>query len=155
LLNDIPLEAKQSSLGTSSYYLDAGFDNLFDFGYGLSYSTFEYKNLLLSKETLLHSDVLTVTVDLKNTGKFQATEIVQLYTADLSGSIARPVKELKDFKRINLKPGETQKVTFILPMSKLAFWDINNNKVIEAGKFTMMVGGNSYEILKKDFTILN
>ncbi|MGQ7947541.1 beta-glucosidase BglX [Flavobacterium sp. WC2509] len=154
LLNNIPLEAKQSSLGTSSYYLDAGFDNLFDFGYGLSYSTFEYKNLVLSSDSLSQSDVLTVTVDLKNTGNFQATEVVQFYTADLSGSTARPIKELKDFKRINLKPGESKKVEFKLPIAKLAFWDINNNKVVEPGKFTLMVGGNSYELLQKGFTIL-
>jgi beta-glucosidase len=154
LLKDIPLEAKQSSLGTSSYYLDAGFDNLFDFGYGLSYSTFEYENLVLSADSFTQSDSLTVTVDLKNTGKFQATEIVQLYTADMSGSTARPIKELKDFKRINLKPGESKKVEFKLPISKLAFWDINNNKVVEPGKFTLMVGGNSQEGLKKEFTVL-
>lgn len=153
LLNDIPLEAKQSSLGTTSYYLDAAFDNLFDFGYGLSYSTFEYSNLTLSTDVLSQSDVLTVTVDLKNTGKFQATEVVQLYTSDLVASIARPIKELKDFKRINLKSGESKKVTFNLPVSKLAFWNIDNLNKIEPGKFTMMVGGNSYEILQKDFTV--
>jgi beta-glucosidase len=153
LLNDIPLEAKQSSLGTKSYYLDAAFDNLFDFGYGLSYSTFEYGNLVLSSESLSQSEVLTVMVDLKNTGKYQATEVVQLYTADLFGSTARPIKELKDFKRINLKPGETKKVQFKLPISKLAFWNITNNNVVEPGKFTLMVGGNSNEVLKKEFTV--
>jgi beta-glucosidase len=153
LLNDIPLEAKQSSLGNTSFYLDAGFDNLFDFGYGLSYSTFQYENLVLSAESLSQSDVLTVTVDLKNTGKFEATEIVQLYTADLFASIARPIKELKDFKRINLKPGETKKVEFKLPISKLAFWNITNNKVVEPGKFTLIVGGNSYDVLQKEFTV--
>ena len=153
LLNDIPLEARQSSLGTSSYYLDAGFDNLFDFGYGLSYATFEYSNMVLSTDSLSSSDVLTVTVDLKNTGKFQATEILQLYTADLAGSTARPIKELKDFKRINLKPGETKRVEFKLPMERLAFWNINNKKVVEPGKFTLMIGGNSNEVLKKEFIV--
>lgn len=153
LLNDIPLEAKQSSLGTTSYYLDAAFDNLFDFGYGLSYTTFEYSNLTLSTDILSQSDVLTVTVHLKNTGKFQADEVVQLYTSDLVGSIARPIKELKDFKRINLKPGESKKVTFNLPVSKLAFWNIDNLNKVEPGKFTIMVGGNSYEVLQKDFTV--
>lgn len=153
LLNNIPLEARQSSLGTTSYYLDAAFDNLYDYGYGLSYSTFEYTNLALSADSLSLTDSLTVTVDLKNTGKYQATEVVQLYINDLFGSIARPVKELKDFKRISLKPGETKKVEFKLPVEKLAFWDINNNKTVEPGKFTLMVGGNSYEVLQKDFTV--
>ncbi|WP_426092935.1 beta-glucosidase BglX [Flavobacterium sp. DSR3-2] len=154
LLQEIPLEAKQSSLGTSSYYLDAGFDALFDFGYGLSYTTFEYSNLVLSTVTLSESEDLTVTVDLKNTGRYQGTEVVQLYTADIFGSTARPIKELKDFKRISLKPGETQKVRFILPISKLAFWDINNKKVVEAGQFNLMVGGNSQEVLIKEFKVL-
>lgn len=153
LLQDIPLEAKQSSLGTSSYYLDAGFDALFDFGYGLSYTTFEYSNLTLSTVTLSESEDLLVTVDLKNTGRYQGTEVVQLYTSDIFGSTARPVKELKDFTRISLKPGETQKVRFTLPISKLAFWDINNKKVVEAGQFKLMVGGNSQEVLIKEFTV--
>lgn len=153
LLNDIPLEAKQSSLGTTSYYLDAAFDNLFDFGYGLSYSTFEYSNLVLSADSLSQTAVLTVTADLKNTGKFEATEVVQLYTSDLFGSTARPIKELKDFKRMSLKPGESKKVTFQLPISKLAFWNINNEQTVEPGKFTLMVGGNSYDVLQKDFTV--
>lgn len=153
LLNDIPLEAKQSSLGNTSFYLDVGFDNLFDFGYGLSYTTFKYENLVLSAESLSQTDVLTVTVDLKNTGKYQATEVVQLYITDLFASIARPVKELKDFQRINLKPGETKQVTFKMPVEKLAFWNINNTKAVEPGKFIVMVGGNSYDLLQKDFTV--
>lgn len=153
LLNDIPLEAKQSSLGTTSFYLDAGFDNLFDFGYGLSYSTFQYENLVLDTTDLSQSDVLTVTVDLKNTGKYQATEIAQLYVTDLFASTTRPIKELKDFKRVNLKPGELKKVVFKLPISKLAFWNINNTNTVEPGKFTVMVGGNSTDLLQKDFTV--
>src|SRR3970040_2665716 len=109
--------------------------------------------MVLSSDFLSSSDVLTVTVDLKNTGKFQATEILQLYTADLAGSTARPIKELKDFKRINLKPGETKKVEFKLPMERLAFWNINNKKGVEPGKFTLMIGGNSNEVLKKEFIV--
>ncbi|TDW48128.1 beta-glucosidase [Flavobacterium sp. 270] len=153
LLKDIPLEAKQSSLGTTSYYLDAAFDNLYDFGYGLSYSTFEYSNLTLSAAILTKSDVLTVTVDLKNIGKYQADEIVQLYTEDLFGSTARPIKELKDFKRINLKAGESKKVEFKLPVSKLAFWNIDNIYTVEPGKFSVMIGGNSFDVLQQDFTV--
>ncbi|OOG78150.1 beta-glucosidase BglX [Flavobacterium sp. A45] len=153
LINDIPLEAKQSSLGTTSYYLDAGFDAMFHFGYGLSYTTFEYSNMVLSSDLFSQSDVITVKVDLKNTGNYNATEVVQLYTADLFGSIARPIKELKDFKRITLKPGETQTVEFKLPIAKLAFWGINNTKSVERGKFTIMVGGNSNDVLKKEFSV--
>lgn len=153
LLNDIPLEAKQSSLGTTSYYLDAGFDAMYDFGYGLSYTTFEYSNLVLSSEVLSSSDILTVKVDIKNTGNYKATEVIQLYTADLFGSIARPLKELKDFKRITLTAGESQTIEFKLPMSKLAFYGIDNKKTVESGKFILMIGGNSNDQLKKEFFV--
>ncbi|HCO66282.1 MAG TPA: beta-glucosidase BglX [Dysgonomonas sp.] len=153
LLNDIPLEAKQSSLGNTSYYLDAGFDVLFDFGYGLSYTTFEYSNLTLSKDNLSKNDVLQVSVALRNTGNREGCEVVQLYTADIAASITPLVKELKDFKRITLKPGEQQIVTFDLPIQKLAFWNIDMEKVVEPGKFDVMVGGNSVDLLKKRFTV--
>lgn len=153
LLNDIPLEAKQSSLGNTSYYLDAGFDALFDFGYGLSYTTFEYSNLTLSKDNLSKNDVLQVSVALRNTGNREGCEVVQLYTADIAASITPLVKELKDFKRITLRPGEQQIVTFDLPIQKLAFWNIDMEKVVEPGKFDVMVGGNSVDLLKKRFTV--
>ncbi|MFV0536024.1 MAG: beta-glucosidase BglX [Dysgonomonas sp.] len=153
LLNDIPLEAKQSSLGNTSYYLDAGFDALFDFGYGLSYTTFEYSNLTLSKENLSQYDVLKVSVTLKNTGKREGCEVIQLYTSDIAASITPLVKELKDFKRVTLKPGEKQIVTFDLPMQKLAFWNYDMEKVVESGRFDVMVGGNSGDLLKKRFTV--
>lgn len=153
LLNDIPLEAKQSSLGNTSYYLDAGFDALFDFGYGLSYTTFEYSNLTLSKDNLSKNDVLQVSVTLRNTGNREGCEVVQLYTADIAASITPLVKELKDFKRITLKPGEQQIVTFDLPIQKLAFWNIDMEKVVEPGKFEVMIGGNSVDLLKKRFTV--
>ncbi|MDR1707567.1 MAG: beta-glucosidase BglX [Prevotella sp.] len=153
LLNDIPLEAKQSSLGNTSYYLDAGFDALFAFGYGLSYTTFEYSNLTLPKKNLSKDDVLRINVTLKNTGKREGCEVVQLYTSDITASIAPPVKELKDFKRVTLKPGEQQIVTFDLPIQKLAFWNYEMNKVVESGKFDVMVGGNSVDLLKMRFTV--
>jgi len=153
LLENIPLEAKQTSTGANSYYLDAGFDPLFDFGYGLSYTTFEYSNLQLSKTQFSADETVNVTLDLKNTGKYEATEVVQLYVSDLFGSIARPVKELKDFKRISLKPGESRKVEFQLPISRLAFWNVNKEWTVEAGEFKLMVGGNSKDGLKDSFFV--
>lgn len=153
LLDDIPLEARQSSLGTNSYYLDAGFDALYDFGYGLSYTTFEYENLLLSKQGFTQTDTLTVSFDLKNTGKYEGTEVVQLYISDLFGSIARPVKELKAFSRVQLKPGEIKTVVFELPVRKLAFWNIDMQKVVEPGQFELMIGGNSQSGLKAKFEV--
>lgn len=153
LMNDIPLEAKQSSLGNTSYYLDAGFDALFNFGYGLSYTTFEYSNLTLSKDNLSKKDTLQVSVTLKNTGSREGCEVVQLYTADIAASIAPLVKELKNFKRIILKPGEQQVITFDLPIKKLAFWNYDMEKVVEPGKFDVFVGGNSSDLLIKRFSV--
>lgn len=143
LLNDIAVEAGQTSLGCTSFYLDAGFDPLYPFGYGLSYTTFEYSNVKLSSSTLKKDDVLTVTFDLKNTGKYEATEVAQLYVQDKVGSVTRPVKELKRFTRVSLKPGEKKTITFELPVSELAFWNIDMVKTVEPGDFGLWVAPDS------------
>lgn len=143
LLNDIPVEAGQTSLGCTSFYMDAGFDPLFPFGYGLSYTTFKYSNVKLSSASLKKNDVLTVTFDLENTGKYEGTEIAQLYVQDKVASVTRPVKELKRFTRVNLKPGEKKNVTFELPISELAFFNIDMAKVVEPGDFGLWVAPNS------------
>lgn len=143
LLNDVPLEAGQTSQGCSSYYMDAGFTPLFPFGYGLTYSTFEYSNIKLSNSELKQEDVLTVTFDLENTGCREATEIPQLYVRDKVGSVTRPVKELKRFCRVNLKSGEKRNISFDLPVSELAFWNIDMKQVVESGEFSLWVAGDS------------
>lgn len=143
LLNDLPLEAGQTSQGCSSYYMDAGFTPLFPFGYGLTYSTFEYSNIKLSNSELKQEDVLTVTFDLENTGCREATEIPQLYVRDKVGSVTRPVKELKRFCRVNLKSGEKRNISFDLPVSELAFWNIDMKQVVEPGEFSLWVAGDS------------
>ena len=143
LLDDIPLEAGQTSLGCTSYYLDAGFDPLFPFGYGLSYTTFRYSEPKLSATELKSGDVLTVTFDLENTGRYEGTEIAQLYVQDKVGSVTRPVKELKRFTRVSLKPGEKKTVTFELPMEELAFWNIDMKRVVEPGDFNLWVAPDS------------
>ncbi len=143
LLNDIPVEAGQTSLGCTSFYLDAGFDPLFPFGYGLSYTTFAYSNIRLSADQLKKNDVLTVTFDLQNTGDCEATEVAQLYVQDKVGSVTRPVKELKRFTRVTLKPGEKKNVSFELPIEELAFWNIDMVKVVEPGDFALWVATNS------------
>ena len=154
LLNDIALEAEQGSLGNKSYYLDAGFDPLFPFGFGLSYTTFEYSNIQLKSNLLKEDDTLDVSFTLKNTGKFDATEVAQLYIRDLSASLIRPVKELKAFRRISLKAGETRDVTLSVPVSDLAFWGIDNRKVIEPGAFKVWIGGDSNATLEAGFSIV-
>ena len=143
LLNDIAVEAGQTSLGCTSFYMDAGFDPLFPFGYGLSYTTFKYSNIKLASDVLKKDDVLTVTFDLENTGKYEGTEVAQLYIQDKIGSVTRPVKELKRFTRVTLKPGEKKSVSFELPVSELAFWNIDMAKVVEPGDFGLWVATDS------------
>ncbi len=143
LLEDIPVEAGQTSLGCTSFYMDAGFDPLYPFGYGLSYTTFNYGNVKLSSSELKKNDVLHVTFDLENTGDCEGTEVVQLYVQDKAGSVTRPVKELKRFARVTLKPGEKKNVSFELPIEELAFYNIDMEKVVEAGDFALWVAPDS------------
>ncbi|WP_026320255.1 beta-glucosidase BglX [Phocaeicola barnesiae] len=143
LLDDIEVEAGQTSLGCTSFYMDAGFDPLFPFGYGLSYTTFAYSNIKLSATDLKKDDVLTITFDLENTGSYEGTEVAQLYVQDKVGSVTRPVKELKRFARITLKPGEKKNVSFELPISELAFWNIDMQHTVEAGDFNLWVAPDS------------
>jgi beta-glucosidase len=143
LLYDIPIAAGQTSLGCTSYYLDTGYGPLFPFGYGLSYTSFKYGNPLLDKGEYTEDDVIRVSFELKNTGMREGTEVVQLYVQDKVGSVVRPVKELKGFQRVTLAPGEAKTVTFELPVSDLAFWNIDMEYVVEKGDFNLWVAGDS------------
>lgn len=153
LLNDIPVEAGQTSLGCTSFYMDAGFDALYPFGYGLSYTTFEYSDIDLSATSLNPNDTLKVSFTLENTGKYDGTEIVQLYVQDVVGSVTRPIKELKRFMRVDLKASEKKKLTFVLPISDLAFWNIDMKKVVEPGDFNLWVSKDSQSGTSYSFNI--
>lgn len=153
LIDEIPVEAGQTSVGCRSFYLDAGNSPLFPFGYGLSYTTFEYSNLSLASDKLTAQDSLSISFTLKNTGKYDGTEVVQLYVQDKVGSVTRPVKELKRFQRVTLKAGESTQVSLNLPVSELAFWGYDMNYTVEPGDFTLWVGSNSAEGLTKDFSV--
>lgn len=153
LIDEIPVEAGQTSVGCRSFYLDAGNSPLFPFGYGLSYTTFEYSNLSLASDKLTAQDTLSVSFTLKNTGKYDGTEVVQLYVQDKVGSVTRPVKELKRFQRVTLKAGESTQVSLSLPVSELAFWGYDMNYTVEPGDFTLWVGTSSTEGLRKDFSV--
>lgn len=143
LLNDIPIKAGQTSLGCTSYYLDTGYGPLFPFGYGLSYTKFEYANIAIDKAEYAEGDTIVVEYDLTNTGNYDATEVAQLYVRDLVGSVVRPVKELKRFERVELKAGETKHCRFELPVAELAFWNRDMEYVVEPGNFQLWVAGDS------------
>lgn len=155
LIDDIPLEVGQVTLGSTSFYMDAGFGPLFPFGYGLSYTTFKYSNLHLSSHTLRQGETLTASVELTNSGQREGTEVVQMYVRDKVGSVTRPVKELKGFRRVTLQPGERTTVSFQLPISDLAFWNIDMKRVVEPGEFTLWLGTNSDEGLSADFEVID
>ena len=143
LLDDIPEEAGQTSLGNTSYYLDYGAYPLFPFGYGLSYTTFAYSGVALDRETYGTEDTVQVSFTLANTGACAGTEVVQIYVRDLVGSITRPVKELKHFERVALEPGESRTLTVGIPVGDLAFVGLDGVKKVEPGEFRLWVAGDS------------
>ncbi len=151
-LDDIPVEAGQVSLGNTSHYLDAGFEPLFPFGFGLSYTSFAYSDLRLSTGSMPVDGSIDFSVTIENTGKYKGSEVVQLYIRDRVGSITRPVKELKGFKKISLEPGEKQQVTIRLNANDLAFFN-GTNYVVEPGWFDVWVGPHSNEGLHAEFSI--
>ncbi len=152
-IDDIPLEAGQTSLGNTSFHLDIGNEPLFPFGYGLSYTNFEYSNLKISSTKLKPSETMRISIDVENIGDYDADEIVQLYVQDCFGSVTRPVKELKGFKRVHIKTGEKKTVEFSLPISDLAFYNIDMQFVVEPGLFNLWVGSNSQDGIKTSFEV--
>lgn len=136
-----------------SNYIDVRNDPLYPFGYGLSYTTFEYGKPRLSSSTMNANGTLTLTVNVKNTGKYDADEVVQLYIRDVAASISRPVKELKGFERISLKAGESRDVNFTIDVDMLKFYNSDLEFVAEPGDFEVMVGGNSRDVQKLKFTL--
>lgn len=143
LIDDVPLEAGQTSLGNTSYYLDYGAYPLFPFGYGLSYTTFEYSGIATDKAEYGKEDTIGVTFTLSNTGTKDGEEVVQVYIRDLVGSVTRPVKELKYFERVSLKAGESRQMTVSLPVEEFAFYGLDMVKKVEPGDFLLWVAGDS------------
>ena len=146
-------EGTQKFVKFQSNYLDVRNEPLYPFGYGLSYTTFEYSDMTLSSEQMPADGSITASVTVKNTGNCDADEVVQLYIRDVVGSISRPVKELKGFQRIHLKAGESQVVTFTITSELLKFYDSNLNHVLEPGDFDIMIGPNSRDVKKKTIVI--
>jgi beta-glucosidase len=124
-------------------YLFDDVSPLFAFGYGLSYTTFSIKNVRVEKSQIKRNGATRVFADVTNTGKRQGSEVVQMYIRDVVSSVTRPIKELKGFEKVTLRPGETKKVAFDITPDALAFYDINMKYVVEPGEFTIMVGNSS------------
>jgi beta-glucosidase len=154
-IDNIPSRAFQTSIGNTSFHLDAGFEPLYPFGYGLSYTHFIYRDIWLKEDQVNLGDTIEVYADITNTGQIAATEITQLYIRDLVGSITRPLKELKGFQRVNLKPGETRTLEFKIHTSELAFYNRNMENKTEPGRFEVWIGGDSNATLKSSFVIKN
>ena len=153
LMADIEIGQEQTSTGNNSYYLDYGFKPLYPFGYGLSYGKFEYSNINITDKKVNLGDAIEVCVTVKNIGKMDASEVCQLYIRDVVGSITRPVRELKKFKKIYLKSNESIEVIFKLESNDLGFYNQYNKFVIEPGKFEVFIGGDSNAELMTSFHI--
>lgn len=148
-----PLEEGKWFMKFRSNYLDIDNEPLYPFGYGLSYTTFRYGKPSLSSSTLTENSKIQVSVDITNTGDYDADEIAQLYIRDLVGSVSRPVKELKGFERISLKKGETKTVTFTLTPDDLKFYNQELEYKYEPGEFEVMVGPNSKDVQTLKFEL--
>jgi beta-glucosidase len=138
----------------TSKYLDLPWTPLYPFGHGLSYTTFKLSNLRLSAERIRPDGSLTVTVEVENTGRRAGDEVVQLYIRDVAGSATRPVRELKGFERVTLKPGERRRVTFTLTPEHLGFWNREMRFAVEPGAFKVFVGNSSVGGLEASFEVI-
>lgn len=136
-----------------SNYIDIPNEPLYPFGYGLSYTTFEYGDARLDKETITKDEYTILSVAVTNTGKRAAREVVQLYIGDPVASISRPVKRLKGFEKIKLEPGETKTIQFKIDTSLLGFYDSEGRYIVEPGLFRVMVGPNSAELQELEFAL--
>lgn len=144
-IGQLPFHYSMKEINNKKGYLFLKDGPLYPFGYGLSYGKFEYKNLKISDSTITPTSEITVSVDVSNTGKVKAKEVVQLYLKDDIGSVTRPDKELKGFEKIELNPGESRTVSFTINPKMLEFTGLTMEKILEAGDYTVMVGTSSKE----------
>ncbi|MBC7888153.1 MAG: beta-glucosidase BglX [Ferruginibacter sp.] len=149
-----PLENGKWFQKFRSNYLDVSNDPLYPFGYGLSYTNFTYSAVELSRGSIKPSEKLTATVTVTNSGTVTGKEVVQLYIRDMVGSSTRPVKELKGFQKIELKAGESKKISFNISVGDLKFYNYDLKYVAEPGDFKVFIGGNSRDVKEADFKLL-
>jgi beta-glucosidase len=136
-----------------SQYLDIPNEPFLPFGFGLSYTTFSYSEPLLSGEIMTKDQPIKVTVTVTNTGNVKGEEVVQLYIRDISGEVVRPMKELKDFAKFSLSPGESKEVSFTLTEEQLRYYHSDLSFSSDPGKFKLFVGPNSQEVKERDFRL--
>lgn len=134
-----------------SRYQDIPTESFYPFGYGLSYCHFKYRNLKLDKRPLKDGENIVVTVEVENQSDYEGYEVVQLYIQDLFGSVVRPVKELKGFKKEHFKPHEIKKIEFKIDIEMLKFWSASLDYIVEEGEFKVFVGGDSVNVLEEKF----
>ena len=152
-VGQIPIYYNQKPSAIHRYVKESE-NPLYHFGYGLSYTKFSYSNLTLSSDQIKKDGVLDVRVDVTNTGDKDGDEVVQLYINDIYSSVTTAFKTLKGFERVHIKKGETKKITFKLSEDELSIWNREMEKVVEAGKFELMVGGNSQDLIRTNFNII-
>lgn len=152
-MTSIPVGAFQTSLGNRSFYLDESYKPLFPFGYGLTYGSFEYSKLRLRKKTIEKNEPIHLTVRLRNVGKRKATEVVQVYVRDKVATLTRPVRELRHFQRVTLRPGQSKRLSISLPFSALGFHNPEKQFVVEKGKFEIWVGAHAETGLSQVFEV--
>jgi beta-glucosidase len=154
-IDDLPVRLPQTSTGFVSNHLDAGYEPQYPFGYGLSYGRFVYSDIELSGTEIPLGAPLTLQAVVRNEGKAEAEEVVQLYVRDLVGQVTRPVRELKGFRRVRLAPAESRRVSFELSAQDLAFYGRDMRPVTEPGAFHAWIGGSSDAQLKAEFSIIH
>lgn len=152
--NHMPSKTHWIENGWGKAYADMPASPLWEFGYGLSYTRFEYSNLRISPKTTGTYGKIRIRVDVKNVGDREGKEVVQLYVQDEKASLVRPVKELQGFRKVSLRPGEKKTLAFTLKHTNLAFYNDSMNLVVEPGSFRVMIGSSSDDIRKQEsFTI--
>lgn len=150
------VEYKEGLFVGYRYYDKKELITLFPFGHGLSYTSFEYSDIILDKKEMDDNDTLKVQVKIKNTGKVSGKEIVQLYVVDVESTVIRPNKELKAFEKVELKPGEGKIVSFILDKRAFAYYNVEiNDWHVESGDFEILVGASSKDIRTKEMLHIN
>lgn len=136
-----------------AHYQDVSNEPLYEFGYGLSYTSFKYDNIKLSSDSFTKEGSLNVSFTLTNTGKYEGREVAQMYIRDLVASVTRPVRELKGFELVTLKPGESKEVSFTIDAKTVQFYTANNKWEAEAGDFNVFIGGSSKTVLEGTFSL--